>query len=143
MDLNEILDGMASENCANSCGGPGYNNATNCGNSYDSCGQPVGVAGCNNYNYGNNNCCGGFSGIIWLLLLCCGGFGYGGGYGGCGGGCCCHDDCCCGSGYGGYGGFGNGCGPLIWIIVLATLCGGNGFGCGNNCGNNFLGNCGC
>ncbi|MGG5461951.1 hypothetical protein [Clostridium sp. B9] len=146
MDLNEILDGMAGENCANSCGGPAFNN--NCGNPYDNCG-PSGVAGYNNFA-GNNNCCGGFNNncggfgcgggfasIFWLLLLCGGGCGFGGfGGGRCG---CCQDDCC----GGGYGGFGNGCAPLIWIIVLATLCGGCGFGCGNNNGNNFLGNCGC
>lgn len=152
MDLNEILDGMAAENCADSCGAPSFNSTANCGNSYDNCGQPIGVSGYNNYNYaGNNNCCGGFGNnncgfgcgggfytLFWLLLLCGGGFG-GGGFGGYGGGCgcCCHDDCCCGNGYG------NGCAPLIWIIVLATLCGGNRFGFGNNCGNNFVGNCGC
>lgn len=41
----------------------------------------------------------------------------------------------------GNGGFG--CNAIIWIIILATLCGGFGNNGGNNNCNGFLGNCGC
>ncbi len=160
MDLNEILEGMSNDNCGNS----GYCNTSGCGNSFDNCGQSVG--GVNNFNgFGNNSCsgfgnncggfgnnCGGFGNncgfgfgggiwtLIWLFLLCGGGFGGNGGFGGCGNRCCCccEDECCCGCGNGGFG-----CNAIIWIIILATLCGGFGNNCGNNNCNGLLGNCGC
>ncbi len=47
--------------------------------------------------------------------------------------------CCNGNGF-----FGGNC---SWIILLVFFCGGNGFGCGNGCGNGIFGrsgdNCGC